>query len=1051
MKIFKNFMYSSLIILLALFCCAGCLGNGSNTSVNESVTSKSLFFDATSQYPVFYNGSSSSYVVIRNKSNIDINNIEYMSNNNLLTIDNGQCSVVKAYSKCELNFKVKEFNDSSNNAVMITAKYIQNNELLQAKHLLNLVDTVVPTTNGLSITTSNLLTNTDSVMYLYVGGSKNEYYTIESMLFTDGDVMIKNLNQITTAHTGDVIPLQLHIANNDSSHVNLSTSLTDSTNIKLNQTFSLGSTNAVSSVVNISSPIAINAANTTAGTSFDNFTLTWLGGNNAKITNVSISNSLTSGGAISLLSGGGLNCTSATGTSINTILSNSNLTCSIYLQLNSKSTTGSAVVNITYQDVVTNQFYNLTQNVQVYSSPVNVARLAIIPAQATLSTFWNSTPTESIQVINTGNTPLSGSFSISSSNGLNYYALNSSNCPATIAVGTSCYLTFNGTIPAAAPANLTNDVARIQFTGSNTYQSYKTVNGINLTIYPGNLTNTLTTMIGGGNTSITKTVFTTSSSSPANIVQGNGFNIELSVNDPYLVESVIVTLSNFSALTESINGGFSISFAATANGTAGANSCTLKATGTGAPATCFIQVLNKWYNGHPITENVSFNLVATGTSGYESYSNSVIIKAIKPMTYLAQTGQTTSGPLPAASSGYDGYYAYGIPWQYISPNNTNAVSRFGSTLVPSTRFGYVPNNPNCIYDYLTGQMWFKTSYYNNATGTSTNPSVAYGWTKPTAGSIGAQANSNALCGYSSGWHIANIIENNSLLNGSFFFAGGPTSWVASWLNGIISGPSGMISAPWSITSSTAGTLSDWTNIANSTPYIGTGTSSCPSGNCWFTTPLYAANQSNPSTTSLPSSSYELSIATTLQPVTTGQQIFVTRIATESNIYNNAPSKLVSPGSMGVESGIQWPSPRYVNDPTTSCLIDVVTGLIYPKNMNFANSRGGNEAQQMLNIVNSANTVGGSKYGYCGLTNWRAANKYEALNLVNYEADTIAYLTNAGFADAGLGQNWLTSSYINSNYLTTIFNGSLNSAYYPGVITYAGTGMNNYVVVVGGGN
>ncbi len=150
------------------------------------------------------------------------------------------------------------------------------------------------------------------------------------------------------------------------------------------------------------------------------------------------------------------------------------------------------------------------------------------------------------------------------------------------------------------------------------------------------------------------------------------------------------------------------------------------------------------------------------------------------ISYIAQTGQTSTLPVDPAPANSDGALQKGAAW-------------------PSTRFVADPSG-NCITDNLTGLMWIKDL-------DTVNGRATLNWA--TALTL---ADSGTWCGYSD-WRMPNVNELRSLVNYGYASS-------ANWLM-YGSGSSGspacsgacfanvQASGYWSSSSSASGTTSAW--------------------------------------------------------------------------------------------------------------------------------------------------------------------------------------------------------------------------------------------------
>jgi hypothetical protein len=90
-------------------------------------------------------------------------------------------------------------------------------------------------------------------------------------------------------------------------------------------------------------------------------------------------------------------------------------------------------------------------------------------------------------------------------------------------------------------------------------------------------------------------------------------------------------------------------------------------------------------------------------------------------------------------------------------------------------------------------------------------------------------------------------------------------------------------------------------------------------------------------------------------------------------------------------GVDWPSPRFTPVDFGYCLVDHLTGLMWPADGNLAG--GGLLWQEGLDFVTG--TMNGT-WAYCGFTDWRLPNVVELRSLMSLGQDPTSYLGNAGF-------------------------------------------------------
>ena len=132
---------------------------------------------------------------------------------------------------------------------------------------------------------------------------------------------------------------------------------------------------------------------------------------------------------------------------------------------------------------------------------------------------------------------------------------------------------------------------------------------------------------------------------------------------------------------------------------------------------------------------------------------------------------------------------------------------------------------------------------------------------------------------------------------------------------------------------------------------------------------------------------------------------------QKTCYNEAGDVIACTGTGQdgeLRMGVAWPNPRFVSGTGTEadCMIDNLTGLMWPKNGNLA---GGTKTwQEGLDYANSLN--------YCGHTDWRLPNRKELFSLVNREEpDSAAWLNTEGFNNVQSSFYWSSSTDVSDTY------------------------------------
>jgi hypothetical protein len=105
------------------------------------------------------------------------------------------------------------------------------------------------------------------------------------------------------------------------------------------------------------------------------------------------------------------------------------------------------------------------------------------------------------------------------------------------------------------------------------------------------------------------------------------------------------------------------------------------------------------------------------------------------------------------------------------------------------------------------------------------------------------------------------------------------------------------------------------------------------------------------------------------------------------------------------AGVPWPNPRFVSGtgPESACMIDELTGLMWPKNGNLADGTW----QQALDYSNGITL--------CGHDDWRLPNIVELRSLINdEEKDNSTWLNSQGFNNFQNGY-WSSTTYSEDTY------------------------------------
>jgi pimeloyl-ACP methyl ester carboxylesterase len=132
---------------------------------------------------------------------------------------------------------------------------------------------------------------------------------------------------------------------------------------------------------------------------------------------------------------------------------------------------------------------------------------------------------------------------------------------------------------------------------------------------------------------------------------------------------------------------------------------------------------------------------------------------------------------------------------------------------------------------------------------------------------------------------------------------------------------------------------------------------------------------------------------------------------QTKCYDTAGTEITCAGTGQdgeIRAGVPWPNPRFTPGIglEADCMIDNLTGLMWPKNGNLSNStKNWNNAIDYVGTMNS----GG---GLCGHSDWRLPNVNELESLFNGSSNTATWLNSQGFMYVNMNFYWssTTSAY-----------------------------------------
>ena len=582
------------------------------------------------------------------------------------------------------------------------------------------------------------------------------------------------------------------------------------------------------------------------------------------------------------------------------------------------------------------------------------------------------------------------------------------------------------------------------------------------------------------------------------IAQGSYLNVKLPILNNFLPGQFTYVLANESALTAQ---GFKITYAL-ANTATPSVAATTWGVGTGgckipaySPSTmaCYINVQNTWNPNNNASGNIALNVLGyfANNPNMKLSNNWINFYAVNPTSKVLSMYNTTSDN----TTGSDSYWNSGESFNYI--NNLSSPESFYSAS-SSNRFSYLFGDNACILDKITGLLWYFKPQANSSLPISTlfsNPGniICGGYVVATnsgAGTVFGSVYSRipSLREFTSIFDLSN--SSSKLINlpdsissnvmSKFFglvtstplsttatarkliaVVGTPASatdgYSFDWIDGYYGG-SQQMSVYCSIKSNcgTAGVTAaanDW-----STGKLSPGASSAAS-NLQY---ILVAQLNGGETINGQVFQYKNKLlkGVNTQGAASSYQVFNgDEIYQESslNIGVNWPTSGNGTVSTGQLVPKQYGSGRYVNDATGNCLIDLVSGIMYPKNPIGVVSSA-TTSTDFSSIYTSYDKAGGANYGYCGMKNWRIINAREFEYSINYlcmgwdvcltDPSSVSFDNANGMYGNDISMTWVANQGNGTIYGSIKYNTSYR--FYPALNTYtninttAGTNKTRYI-------
>jgi hypothetical protein len=691
-----------------------------NGSSQAKSTLGTLEIDNVATVPVFANSATTTVVYIHNLSNEQINDISYISENNIaksvsgrFTINGNSCSSIPAHGSCALEFTTPILSAKGANvqgSALIRANFMQNGKASYTQQLINYA--LMPAKAQISAMTNITLTSHSyGTIYLYANSG---IFQLEKL--TSANPQIKESNRSNnTLNAPQVVAIELTAGeisvpqniNLNLNYINQSTKNTDNLEFSVNATPTSNGPILTSGLMPI-----INTSEST-----NSYTIVYNAGNQDTI----IDNITTTNG-ISII-------TASSSCLIGNTLPARGY-CGLTFSVPQAGNTGTITINYN------NSTQQLEQSVIWYNSKDQALLQMIINPNAVSFTQNTNSTAVNVTALNVGgydltnvtipsaSNPDGGSATTTLSTPLACVDSNNNSTGTTLPVNGSCTysVTLSDTV-AEANKNMLLKIAGnyTNSSGSTSYQrsialGYTSITPPAVTITP---VNSWQTMMGSAYTFIA--TITDGSSTVAPTITGLTGNT---------VSPSLFTLNS------SVSGSESCMFMVTPYTGSGNYSYWNPASIANSSD------INTPSNAYSYSSG-SFSLTITTTNnalinnGVSPQTFSPSGSVIAPYIYLPQTGESLTAP--AAAYPYsDGATYTGIPWAYST-----------TTTAPKPRFEYVDSG-QCIKDNLTNLIWLK------------NPSVISASIWSTALSTAA---AGTWCGQSAGtWRVPNVNELMTLMN-----------------------------------------------------------------------------------------------------------------------------------------------------------------------------------------------------------------------------------------------------------------------------------------------